>query len=56
MAAKRAVTQIDIAKRLGIGQKTVSRVLAGDPTVGIELRDKVLAMAAELATASTAQY
>jgi DNA-binding LacI/PurR family transcriptional regulator len=37
----RAITQSDIAKQLGIGQKTVSRVLNGDPQVSPKLREQV---------------
>jgi LacI family transcriptional regulator len=39
------ITQYDLAARLGVGQKTVSRALAGEPRVAPELRARILAAA-----------
>ena len=45
---RRPITQYDIANRLGIGQKTVSRALSGAALVAPALRARILAAAAEL--------
>ncbi len=45
---RRPITQYDIATRLGIGQKTVSRALSGGALVAPALRSRILAAAAEL--------
>ena len=42
------ITQRDLARRLGVGQVSISRALAGDPAVAPDLRDRILAAAAEL--------
>jgi len=44
----RPITQYDLAQSLGIGQKTVSRALAGDGPVSPKLRARIEAAAAEL--------
>jgi len=44
-AKKPFITQYDLATRLGVGQKTVSRALAGEPRVAPELRARILAAA-----------
>lgn len=46
--ARRPITQYDIAEHLGIGQKTVSRALAGEARVSPDLRVRIAAAAAEL--------
>lgn len=46
--SRRPITQYDLAERLGIGQKTVSRALAGEARVSPRLRARIEAAAAEL--------
>jgi len=43
--AKPLITQYDLADKLGVGQKTVSRALAGEPKVAPALRARILAAA-----------
>ena len=45
---KPVITQYDLAKRLGVGQKTISRALAGEPRVAPELRARIIAAAQSL--------
>lgn len=45
---KPVITQYDLAEHLGVGQKTVSRALAGEPRVAPELRARIIAAAAKL--------
>ena len=47
-ARKPVITQYDLAEHLGVGQKTVSRALAGEPRVAPELRARIVAAAAKL--------
>lgn len=44
----RAAVMVDVARRVGVSQKTVSRVVNGAPHVRPELRERVLAAIAEL--------
>src|SRR5215470_1586475 len=44
----RRPTMVDVARRAGVSLKTVSRVVNGEPAVGQELLDRVLAAIAEL--------
>src|SRR5215470_16405942 len=44
----RRPTMVDVARRAGVSLKTVSRVVNGEPAVGQELIDRVLAAIAEL--------
>lgn len=46
--SSRPITQYDLAKHLGVGQKTVSRALAGEPRVEPRLRARIEAAAVEL--------
>jgi len=46
--ATRRPTMVDVARRAGVSLKTVSRVVNGEPAVGQELLDRVLAAIAEL--------
>lgn len=41
-ARKPVVTQYDLAEYLGVGQKTISRALAGEPRVAPELRERIM--------------
>ncbi|MBA3938774.1 MAG: LacI family DNA-binding transcriptional regulator [Planctomycetes bacterium] len=45
---KPVITQYDLAERLGVGQKTISRALAGEPRVAPELRARIIAAASAL--------
>lgn len=45
---KPVITQYDLAERLGVGQKTISRALAGEPRVAPALRARIIAAAAKL--------
>lgn len=48
MAVERAVVAMDVARAAGVSQKTVSRVINGDPHVRPEVRDRVRQAAATL--------
>ena len=43
----------DVAKRAGVSLGTASRAINGNPAVSPQLRERVLAAAAELSTART---
>jgi LacI family transcriptional regulator len=45
---KPVITQYDLAERLGVGQKTISRALAGEPRVAPELRARIIEAARSL--------
>ncbi|MER6006790.1 LacI family DNA-binding transcriptional regulator [Nonomuraea angiospora] len=47
-ARRRAPTSTDVARRAGVSQKTVSRVMNGEPYVSADVRERVLAVAREL--------
>ena len=47
-SVRKAVTIVDIARRLGISPMTVSRALTGSPEVSRETREKVLSCAGEM--------
>lgn len=47
-SASRGVVMVDVAKRAGVSQKTVSRVVNNAPHVRSDVRDKVLAAIEEL--------
>lgn len=48
MAVERAIVAMDVARAAGVSQKTVSRVINGDPHVRPEVRDRVRQAAATL--------
>ncbi|MFC0714059.1 LacI family DNA-binding transcriptional regulator [Cellulomonas biazotea] len=48
MAVDRAVVAMDVARVAGVSQKTVSRVINGDPHVRPEVRERVRAAATQL--------
>jgi DNA-binding LacI/PurR family transcriptional regulator len=47
-ARRRAPTSTDVARRAGVSQKTVSRVMNGEPYVSADVRERVLSVAREL--------
>ncbi|MEV4020905.1 LacI family DNA-binding transcriptional regulator [Nonomuraea angiospora] len=47
-ARRRTPSSTDVARRAGVSQKTVSRVMNGEPYVSADVRERVLAAAREL--------